>query len=158
MPERVVLLLAVWDCSDQVHAVVVDRVALENRPVEVEGSTKTIIGFVYCGIAGRPLSFRAHQCAGQSGPMIGRVDHALLVWRGDRRCGCGRGYQLSAHARTADRLVSRQRPQRPGPLLLIAVHGNSFEDMWWDDSADCMPITSRLHCRLHFVHSVALPS
>src|SRR6516165_9183547 len=89
VPERVVVALAVMNVSVEREAVIVDRVALINFQVEVEGMAETVIGLVRRYIAHRCLTFGTNQLPGGRFLVSGVIDRALRFRRrpGDKPTG-----------------------------------------------------------------------
>src|SRR5215213_1023002 len=63
IPEGVVVAVAVMHRGVEGHALVIDRVALEIRPEEIEGEAQPVEGLVGGRIAGRPVLLRPYDAA-----------------------------------------------------------------------------------------------
>ena len=79
VPERVVVLVPEMDRPDQVHAVVVDRIASVDVAIEIEGGAQAVVGFVDRDVPAGALAFASNQRSGQVGRIGGRVNKAILA-------------------------------------------------------------------------------
>src|SRR4051812_38990392 len=85
VPEGVVVILAVMDRGIEWLALIVNRVAPEHLPVEVERVTEPVISLIDSVVVGGVLALGAHNGAWQDLLVPSRVDRTLLPARDRQR-------------------------------------------------------------------------
>src|ERR1700730_6958166 len=124
VPERVVVVGAVMNHSEERQSLAVDRIPLEHCPVIRVGCTKSVISLINCGVGDRVLALGPGDLAWCLLLAVSLVVYrtiCLSTYPRERDCpsleASGTGRRLGASK--AELVVDRQCIQRGAPYLFV---------------------------------------
>ena len=128
VPLRVVPMVPDMDRSDQIHAVIVNRITTVNITIEIESSAQAVIGFIDCEVPAWPLAFASNQRTRQARRITSCVNQAVFARRAEALPFFG-SRMRNRGAPLSDLGVERKGLLRQGAFGRGSVPGDSLQNV-----------------------------